>query len=122
MRLFEVDTGSVRTALAVLQGQLNRDPDPNKEEFRVPFDTVLNLIKPFHLGISTPDGLLGLKNSSDPAGDVIKDIETDADGRSFVIIKSKRDHNDQDTPLDEPTGPGIDAMASRGAKKLKPDI
>jgi hypothetical protein len=119
MRLFEVDAGSARTALAVLQGQLNRDNDSNKDSFRVPFDAVLNLIRPFHLGISTPDGLIALKNASDPDGDVIKDIETSADGQTFVVIKSARD-DAADAADIAVGGPDIDSMASRASKKPSP--
>lgn len=119
MRLFEVDAGSARTALAVLQGQLNRDQGSNKDTFRVPFDAVLNLIRPYHLGISTPDGLIALKNAIDPDGDVIKDIETSADGTTFVVIKSSRDDASNAAELDV-GGPDIDSMASRASKKPNP--
>ena len=121
MRLFEVDAGSARSALAVLQGQLNKDNGSNKDTYRIPFDAVLNLIRPYHLGISTPDGLIALKNTIDPDGDVIKDIETSSDGRTFVIIKSARDDATDATDM-AVGGPDIDTMASRGAKKLTPDI
>lgn len=121
MRLFEVDAGSVRTALAVLQGQLNTDRGSNSDTFRVPFDAVLNIIRPFHLGVSTPDGLIALKNASDPDGDVIKDIETSADGQTYVIIKSAHD-DDADAADIAVGGPDIDSMASRASKKLTPDF
>lgn len=114
MRLFEVDQGSAREVLAVLQGLVNR-ADQKSE---IPFPTIMHILKPFALGISTPDGLIALKNDVDPAGDVIKDVLDNG----TVILKTASDKNDQDRPLDQGTGPSLDSMASRGAKKLTPDI
>ena len=71
MRLFEVDLGSARDVLAVLQGQANRAGQSST----LPFAVVIKLIQPFGLGISSPDGLIALKNKVDPAGDVIQDID-----------------------------------------------
>ena len=73
MRLFEVDQGSARDVLLVFKGLANRKGQSSE----LPFRTVLNLIKPFGLGISTPDGLISLKNDVDPNGNVIKDILDD---------------------------------------------
>ena len=114
MRLFEVDLGSAREVLAVLQGLTNRGSD-NSE---IPFPTVMHILRPFALGINTPDGLIALKNEVDPAGDVIKYILDNG----TVVLRSKSDKNDQDRPLDQGTGSSLDSMASRGAKKLTPDI
>lgn len=114
MRLFEVDQGSAREVLAVLQGLANR-VDHQSE---IPFPTIMHILKPFALGINTPDGLIALKNQVDPAGDVIKDILDNG----AVVLRTAHDNNDQDRPMDQGTGPSLDSMASRGAKKLSPDI
>lgn len=114
MRLFEVDAGAARDVLAVLQGQANR----RGQSATIPFAAVMKLIKPFGLGISTPDGLIALKNSVDPAGDVIANI---LDNGSVVLNTNQPSANE---PESEPTSKGtsLDAMAKRGAKKLTPDI
>ena len=70
MRLFEVDQGSARDVLAVLQGLANKQGQSSE----LPFPVVMNMLRPFGLGISTPDGLIALKNEVDPTGDVIQDI------------------------------------------------
>lgn len=112
MRLFEVDVGSARDVLAVLQGQANRAGQSST----LPFAVVMKLIKPFGLGISTPDGLIALKNKVDPAGDVIADI---LDNGS-VVLKTSADNQNQP---EEPSGsPAVDAMASSNAKTLSPKI
>lgn len=109
MRLFEVDLGSARDVLAVLQGLARR----RGQESKLPFPTVMNILRPFALGINTPDGLIALKNSIDPAGDVIQDVLDDG----TVVLNTG-----QTPPEEEPTGQSIDSMASQGAKKLSPDI
>lgn len=115
MRLFEVDQGSVRDVLAVLKGLA----DKGQKSSTLPFPTVMNILRPFGLGISTPDGLIALKNKVDPNGAVIKDIKDDG---SITLNTSAENPNDQDQKPEEPTGPDVDAMAKRGAKKLQPDI
>lgn len=112
MRLFEVDLGSARDVLAVLQGQANRAGQSST----LPFAVVMKLIQPFGLGISSPDGLIALKNKVDPAGDVIQDI----DDQGNVILNTSEANLNQPQ---EPTGsPAVDAMASSNAKQLKPNI
>ncbi len=114
MRLFEVDLGSARDVLAVLQGQANRAGQAST----LPFATVMNLIKPFGLGISTPDGLIALKNKVDPAGDVIGDILDDGS----VVLNTKTKNQNQDPAQKTGGGPAVDAMASSNAKTLSPNI
>jgi hypothetical protein len=112
MRLFEVDQGSAREVLAVLQGLANKDGNTSE----IPFKAVLNIIRPFALGIATPDGLIALKNNIDPQGDVIQDIKDDG----TVILKTTvTDPNNQEEPVASQgggTGPGVDQMASHNAK------
>jgi hypothetical protein len=114
MRLFEVDLGSARDVLAVLQGQANRQGQPST----LPFATVMKLIQPFGLGISTPDGLIALKNQVDPAGDVIADI---LDNGS-VVLKTDAENPNKDPAQQTGGGPAVDAMASSNAKQLSPNI
>jgi hypothetical protein len=112
MRLFEVDLGSARDVLAVLQGQANSAGQSST----IPFPAVIRLLAPYDLGINTPDGLIALKNAVDPAGDVIQDI----DDQGNVILNTGEANPNQPQ---EPTGsPAVDAMASSNAKELSPDI
>jgi hypothetical protein len=112
MRLFEVDLGSARDVLAVLQGQANRAGQSST----IPFSAVIRLLAPYDLGINTPDGLIALKNAVDPAGDVIQDI----DDNGNVILNTGEANPNQPQ---EPTGsPAVDAMASSNAKQLSPNI
>lgn len=114
MRLFEVDSGSARDVLAVLQGQANRAGQSST----LPFPVVMKLIKPFGLGISTPDGLIALKNAVDPTGDVIADI---LDNGSVILNTNQPNPNQQQAQA-QGGGPSVDAMAASGAKKLSPEI
>jgi len=114
MRLFEVDLGSARDVLAVLQGQANRAG----QHSTLPFPVVMNILKPFDLGISTPDGLIALKNAVDPAGDVIADVLDDG----TVVLKTNAVNPNQDKAQPTAGSSTLDAMASRNAKNLKPDI
>jgi hypothetical protein len=115
MRLFEVDQGSARDVLAVLQGLANKEG----QSAELPFPTVMKILQPFSLGISTPDGLIALKNAVDPEGDVIQDISDDG----TVVLKTN-----EPSPLDQQQAPGrkdgpsVDRMAASGAKKLSPDL
>jgi len=114
MKLFEVDIGSARDALAVIQGQADR----NRQSSTIPFAAVMNLLRPYALGINTPDGLIALKNKVDPAGDVIADILDNGD-----VVLNTAATNPQEKPVSkEPSSPTVDKMAKSGAKKLSPDI
>jgi hypothetical protein len=112
MRLFEVDQGSAREVLAVLQGLANKDGNTSE----IPFKAVLNIIRPFALGIATPDGLIALKNNIDPQGDVIQDIKDDG---TIILKTDVADPNGQEEPVapqGRGTGLGVDQMASHNAK------
>ena len=118
MRLFEVDQGSAREVLAVLQGLANKPgKDGQGTISELPFRVVLNIIRPFSLGIATPDGLIALKNNIDPQGDVIQDIKDDG-----TIILNTRVKNPNAEP--EPSrgvhggggGPSVDSMAKHNSK------
>jgi hypothetical protein len=114
MRLFEVDQGSARDVLAVLQGLANKEGQPSE----LPFPVVMNLLRPFGLGISTPDGLIALKNKVDPAGDVISNILDNG----TIVLKTNTPSPEKDQPVKKPTGSSVDQMAKSGAKKLSPNI
>ena len=116
MRLFEVDSGSARDVLAVLQGLANKPGHQQSSE--LPFPVVMNMIKPFGLGISSPDGLIALKNQVDPAGDVIKDILDNG----TVVLNTKKDSSVEQQPIKQATGASVDQMAKSGAKNLSPEI
>jgi hypothetical protein len=111
MRLFEVDLGSARDVLAVLQGQANRADQPSS----LPFPVVMNILKPYGLGISTPDGLIALKNAVDPAGDVIADVLDD--GTVLLKTNAENPNKDQAAQAGGAT-PAVDAMASKNAKTI----
>ena len=111
MRLVEVDLGSARDVLAVLQGQSNRADQPSS----LPFPVVMNILRPFGLGISTPDGLIALKNAVDPAGDVISDVLDDG----TVLLKTNAENPNKDKAQpDTGSTPAVDAMASKNAKTI----
>jgi hypothetical protein len=111
MRLFEVDLGSARDVLAVLQGKANSADKPST----LPFPVVMNILKPFGLGISTPDGLIALKNAVDPAGDVISDVLDDG----TVLLKTNTVNPNKDKAQPAPgASPAVDAMASKNAKTV----
>ena len=116
MRLFEVDQGSARDVLAVLQGLANKAGDSAS----LPFPTVMNMLKPFGLGISTPDGLIALKFAVDPQGDVIRDISADG----TVVLNTDADNPDVNEPPSNQggAGPNVEKMAKSNSKNLKPNI
>jgi hypothetical protein len=114
MRLFEVDLGSARDVLAVLQGLADKKGQSSEQTF----PAIMNILRPFNLGISTVDGLRALKNTVDPAGDVIKDILDNG----TVILNTKKESGTTQDPVQQNTGPSVDQMASSGAKKLTPEI
>jgi hypothetical protein len=114
MRLFEVDQGSARDVLAVLQGLANK----NDQTSELPFAVVMQYLKPFGLGIGTPDGLIALKNAVDPGGDVIQDVLDNG----TVVLNTHNKSQLQPDQIKQPTGATVDKMAKSGAKKLQPDI
>jgi hypothetical protein len=117
MKLFEVDQGSARDVLAVLKGLANKPG--HQQPVELPFPTVLNILRPFGLGIATPDGLIALKNNVDPQGSVIQDIKDDG---TLVLNTNVKNPNDQPKQPKQGGGPSVDRMASSNAKNLKPDL
>ena len=115
MRLFEVDQGSARDVLAVLQGLANKEGQASE----LPFPVVMNMLKPFGLGISSPDGLIALKNEVDPAGDV---FDISDDGKGTVVLNTRVKDPEQQQAMKKPVGPSVDKMASANSKDLTPNI
>ena len=115
MRLFEVDQGSARDVLAVLRGLANKEG----QSAELPFPTVMKVLGPFELGISTPDGLIALKNAVDPDGAVIQDI---SDTGTVILKTTQQSPLKPDQAQKPKDGPSVDRMAASGAKKLSPDI
>lgn len=113
MRLFEVDLGSARDVLAVFQGLANKQGQPSE----LPFPAVMNMIRPFGLGISTPDGLIALKNEVDPTGDVIQDILDNG----TVVLNTTVPSDAQDPAIKKSTGSSVDQMAKSNSD-LTPKI
>lgn len=114
MRLFEVDIGSARDVLAVLQGLANKEGQSSE----LPFPVVMNILRPFGLGISSPDGIIALKNKIDPAGDV---FDVSDDGKGTVILNTRVKDPEQAQAAKKPTGPSVDKMASANTD-LTPNI
>ena len=117
MRLFEVDQGSVRDVLSVLKGLADR----NGNAASVPFPTAMNILRPFSLGISTPDGLIALKNAIDPQGDVF-DVSDDGKGTLILNTNVKDAQPEQNPANQKASSPSIDKMAKSNSKNLKPDL
>ena len=119
MRLFEVDQGSAREVLAVLQGLANKPTASGAgTTSELPFKTVLNILRPFSLGIATPDGLIALKNNIDPQGDVIQDIMDDG---TIILNTAAKDPNAQQPKQGVQGGgggPSVDSMASHNSKNF----
>ncbi len=115
MRLFQVDQGSARDVLAVLQGLANKEGQASE----LPFPVVMNVLKPFGLGISSPDGLIALKNEVDPAGDV---FDISDDGKGTVVLNTRVKDPEQQQAMKKPVGPSVDKMASANSKNLSPNL
>jgi hypothetical protein len=113
MRLFEVDQGSARDVLAVLQGLANKEGQASE----LPFPVVMNVLRPFGLGISTPDGLIALKNNVDPTGDIIQDILDNG----TVVLNTTVPSDAQDAQVKKSTGSSVDQMAKSNSD-LTPKI
>jgi len=113
MRLFEVDQGSAREILAVLQGLANRPGHEQTSE--IPWPAVKSILNRLSLGISTPDGLIALKNVVDPQGDVIKDIKDDG----TVILNTELQSAAEPTQKTKSGGtPSVDQMAKRNSQTV----
>ena len=119
MRLFEVDLGSARDVLAVMQGLADKEG----QESKLPFPVVMNILRPFGLGISKPDALIALKNSVDPNRDVIKDIADDGTITLNTKVQGAKTSQDQSAlPQGGGTGSSVDSMASANSKNLSSNL
>lgn len=110
MRLFEIDQGAAREKLAVYRGQAMK----TGQSLVLPLQAMLKIIGP-EMGISSPAGLVGLKNMIDPAGAIIQDISPDG---TVTLSNGEPKPEDQD----QAGSPSVDQMAQHNSKQLSPDI
>lgn len=108
MKLFELDIGSTKSILSILQG---RSSTENSSGI-IPYNVVMNLFKQFDLPLGGPNSdkqkiMTALKNAIDPSGDVIKDVNPDG---SLTLNKP----NDQAAPQIKGS-PTVNSMASQAA-------
>ncbi len=101
------DIGSLRSALAVRQGQA-RKSGQSKE---LPLAVIKDIARDLGFSITDLDTLRAFKDKIDPTGDVF-DI---TDRGTIVLNKPETDA----APVDS-QGPSVDAMASSNAKTLSP--
>jgi len=112
MKLFELDIGSTKSILSVLQGQSSKGGSSGT----ISYNAVMNLFKQFDLPLGGPNSdkqkiITALKNTIDPTGDVIKTVNPDG---SIVL------NNPNDAASAAPAAPGgstVDQMASQAANK-----
>lgn len=109
MKLFELDIGSTKSVLSILQGRSSKENSSGV----IPYNTVMNLFKQFDLPLGGPNSdkqqiMTALKNKIDPSGDVIKDVNPDG---SLVLNQP----NDQVEPQVKGS-PTVNAMASQAAR------
>jgi hypothetical protein len=119
MKLFEIASGGTEEVLRILQAQAKDAKEPTT----VPFSSFMRMIDPFNLGVSTPDGVRALligTGGLDKDRKVVKNVTDQGD----IILKTGLPGDDEQDPDAgrAPNTPTIDAMASRNAKKLTPDI
>ena len=113
MRLFEVDQGSAREILSVLQGLANKPGQEQTDE--LPWSAVKSILNRLALGISTPNGLIAFKNAKDPQGDVIKAIKDDG----TVVLNTKVQSASEPTQQTKSGGsPSVDQMAKRNSQTV----
>lgn len=118
MKLFEVvDLGAIRSILAVKQGEA----DNKNLSSTIPFVSIKDELRSF--GIATIDAFNQLKDKIDPQGDVIaKVIPGTKDDEGTIVLATQEKNKAQQQPIKQNTGPGIQQMASRNSKKLKPSF
>jgi hypothetical protein len=116
MKLFEVDLGSARNVLRILQSNANKPGSAGTgQSLTVPFSAMINMLDQFDLGISTPDGIRKWAETVDAPGAVIDRVLDDGS----VIVKTTAQNPNKDKA--QQTGgasPAIDAMASKNAKTI----
>ena len=116
MKLFEVDLGSARNVLRILQNKANQPGSAGRgQSLTVPFSAMINMLDQYDLGISTPDGIRKWAEAVDAPGAVIDSVLDDG----TVIVKTSAQNPNKDKA--QSTGgpsPAIDAMASKNAKTI----
>lgn len=108
VELFEdptYDVGSLRSALAVRQGQA-RKSGQSKE---LPLSVIKDIARDLGISITDLDTLKQFKDKIDPAGDVF-----DITNQGSILLKNP----DKLAHLTKGGGPSVDAMASSNAKTI----
>ena len=112
MRLFEIaGAEDARSVMAVIQGLANDERVPST----LPFSVFKKYINGDEIGIGTPDAVVAFKNTADPTGDIIGNVDTET-GTVELNTKTK----DSSVKFgDQETGgsPTVDQMASSAAAK-----
>lgn len=117
MKLFELDIGSTKSVLSILQGRSAEKNDSGK----VSYEAIMDLFKQFDLPLGGPNSdkqaiLTALKNAIDPAGDIIQSINPpDAEFPNGSMTLDTPDNNP--TQPEVSGGSSLDNMASRAAQK-----
>lgn len=103
------DAGSLRSALAVRQGQAKK-AGQSKE---LPLSVIKDIAKDLGFSITNIDTLKAFKDKIDPAGDVF-----DITDKGTIIL------NKPEAAImpAKGAGPSVDAMAASNAKTLSPKI
>ena len=116
MKLFEVDLGSARNILSILQRDANKPGSAGTgKSLTVPFSAMINMLDRFDLGISTPDGIRKWVETVPGAKAVIDSVLDDG---SVIVKTTARNPNKDKAQSTGGASPAIDAMASKNAKTL----
>ena len=116
MKLFEVDLGSARNVLRILQSKANQPGSMGTgQSLTVPFSAMINMLDQYDLGISTPDGIRKWAEAVDAPGAVIDSVLDDG---SVIVKTAAQNPNKDKAQSTSGPSPAIDAMASKNAKTL----
>ena len=116
MKLFEVDLGSARNVLRILQSKANQPGSAGTgRSLTVPFSAMISMLDQYDLGISTPDGIRKWAEAVDAPKAVIDTVLDDGS----VIVKTNAENPNKDKAQQAGgASPAIDAMASKNAKTI----
>lgn len=116
MKLFELDLGSARNVLSILQNKANEPGSAGTgRSLTVPFSAMINMLDQHDLGISTIDGIRKWVELVPGAKAVIDRVLDD--GSVIVKTAAQNPNKDKAQSTGSPS-PAIDAMASKNAKTI----
>ena len=116
MKLFELDLGSARNVLSILQNKANEPGSAGiGQSLTVPFSAMVNMLDRYDLGISTPDGIRKWVETVPGAKAVIDSVLDDG---SVIVKTAAQNPNKDKAQSTSGPSPAIDAMASKNAKTL----